>query len=75
LARRITGKTGTHSGIIREKLPQGLYRVECDDGREVTASVSTQARQVTVKLIPGDRVTVQVSPYDPGRGRITRRET
>ena len=66
---------GRHeSGIIREKLLQGLYRVECESGRSVTVSVSTEARQVTVKLIPGDRVTVEISPYDPSRGRITARE-
>lgn len=57
-------------GIIEATLPRGLYRVRTDDGRAVTVSVSAAARRVTVKFIPGDRVTVELSPFDPTRGRI-----
>ena len=58
-------------GIIEETLPRGLYRVRTDEGRQITAGISTTARQFTIKLIPGDRVTLTVSPFDPTRGRIT----
>ncbi|MFW5875956.1 MAG: translation initiation factor IF-1 [Myxococcota bacterium] len=58
-------------GVIEETLPRGLYRVRCQDGRRVTATLSTRARQVTVAVLPGDRVKLQISPYDPSRGRIT----
>lgn len=58
-----------------EALPKALYRVRCDDGQLVTASLGGVARQVTVKVIPGDRVVVEISPLDPTRGRIkTRRK-
>jgi translation initiation factor IF-1 len=50
-----------------------MYRVRCDDGRRVTATLSTEARRVTVQVLPGDRVALSLSPYDPSRGRITRR--
>ncbi len=65
----------TTRGTIEEVLPRALYRVKLDDGERVTASVSTQARQVTVKLLPGDGVLVEISPYDPTRGRIKERLT
>jgi translation initiation factor IF-1 len=60
-------------GVIESTEPRGLFRVRTDDGRSITASVSAQARRVTVKLIPGDRVTVELSPIDTSRGRITKR--
>ena len=62
-------------GTIEAVLPRALYRVRLDDGAEITASVSSKARQVTVKLLPGDGVTVEISPYDPTRGRIKERLT
>jgi len=60
-------------GVIEAALPRGLFRVRTDDGHAVTASVATQARRVTVKFLPGDRVTVELSPIDPSRGRIKER--
>ena len=62
-------------GTIEAVLPRALYRVRLDGGTEVTASVSAKARQVTVKLLPGDAVMVEISPYDPTRGRIRERLT
>ena len=62
-------------GTIEEVLPRALYRVRLDDGATVTASASNKLRQVTVKLLPGDGVTVEISPYDPTRGRIKERLT
>ena len=60
----------TTQGTIETVLPRALYRVRLDDGEQITASVSSKAKQVTVKLLPGDGVMVQISPYDPTRGRI-----
>lgn len=49
----------------------GLYRVECDSGLEVLAQLSGRMRRFRIRVVPGDRVTVGVSPYDPARGIIT----
>lgn len=65
----------TTRGTVEAVLPRALYRVKLDGGEEVTASVSAKARQVTVRLLPGDGVMVQISPYDPTRGRIKERLT
>jgi translation initiation factor IF-1 len=62
-------------GVITEKLPQGLYRVRLKDGKKITASLGGAARQTTVRVIPGDRVLIDVSPIDPTRGRIKARLT
>ena len=48
-----------------------LYRVQCDQGHEVLAQLSGRMRRFRIKVVPGDRVTVGVSPYDPVRGIIT----
>ena len=58
--------TAVHSG--------GLYRVQCDPGHEVLAQLSGRMRRFRIKVVPGDRVKVGVSPYDPTRGLITFRE-
>ncbi len=58
--------TAVHSG--------GLYRVECDQGHEVLAQLSGKMRRFRIKVVPGDRVKVGVSPYDLTRGLITFRE-
>ncbi len=60
-------------GTIEEALPRGLYAVRCDGGRKVTATLSTEARRVTVKVLPGDRVLLEISAFDPSRGRIKAR--
>tara|TARA_R100000988_G_scaffold33704_1_gene16959 strand:+ start:341 stop:541 length:201 start_codon:yes stop_codon:yes gene_type:complete len=60
-------------GIIDEALPRGLYAVRLDDGRTIRATLSTQAKRITVKVLPGDRVLVEISTYDPSRGRIKAR--
>lgn len=62
-------------GIVEERLPQGLFRVRLKDGKRVTASLGGAARQTTVRVIPGDRVLMDVSPIDPTRGRIKSRLT
>ena len=58
--------TAVHSG--------GLYRVQCDSGHELLAQLSGRMRRVRIKVVPGDRGKVGVSPYDPTRGLITFRE-
>ena len=58
-------------GTVEDALPGALYRVRTDDGILVTASLGSVARQVLVKVIPGDRVRFEVSSFDPTRGRIT----
>jgi translation initiation factor IF-1 len=63
----------TEEGIIESAEPRGLFRVRLDSGQMLTAGVSSQAKRVTVKFLPGDRVVVQRSPIDPSRGRITQR--
>ena len=60
-------------GTVEKALPKGLFRVRCDDGQIITASLGGVARQVTVKIIPGDRVVLEVSALDPSRGRIKAR--
>jgi translation initiation factor IF-1 len=60
-------------GIIDEALPRGLYAVRLDDGRVVRATLSTAAKRVMVKVLPGDRVLLEVSAFDPSRGRIKAR--
>ena len=54
-------------------LPRGLYEVECEDGKKVIASFGAEARRITVRVQPGDRVRLSLSPRDPTRGRIESR--
>jgi translation initiation factor IF-1 len=61
------------AGVIAETLPQGLYRVKCDDGQLLTASLTGVPKQTIVRVIPGDKVSLEVSPLDPSRGRIKAR--
>lgn len=61
-------------GVIEAALPRGLFRVRTDDGKAITASIGATAKRVTVKFLPGDRVTVRVSALDPTRGRIQTRQ-
>jgi translation initiation factor IF-1 len=60
-------------GVVEAALPQGLYRVSLKSGEKITASFGGLARQTTVRVIPGDRVRVEISPLDPTRGKITGR--
>jgi translation initiation factor IF-1 len=60
-------------GTIRETLPNAMFRVELDKGHVVLAHISGKMRMHYIKILPGDRVTVELSPYDLSRGRITYR--
>ena len=61
-------------GRVVEPMPNALYRVELDTGHRIVAHVAPAARLRFLRVIPGDRVRVEVSPLDPGRGRITKKE-
>ena len=58
-------------GIIKESLPNAMFRVELDNGHIVLAHISGKIRKNFIKILPGDRVKVELTPYDLNRGRIT----
>lgn len=60
-------------GIIKENLPNASFRVELENGHEVLAHVSGKMRMHFIKILPGDKVSLELSPYDLTRGRITYR--
>ncbi len=57
-------------GTVIEPLPNAMFRVELDNGHRVLAHISGKMRMHFIKILPGDRVTVELSPYDLTRGRI-----
>lgn len=61
------------SAIVREALPNAQFRVELESGHIVLAHISGKMRQNFIRILPGDKVTVELSPYDLKRGRITYR--
>jgi len=58
-------------GVVIEPLPNAMFRVELSNGHRVLAHISGKMRMHYIKILPGDRVKVEVSPYDLSRGRIT----
>ena len=60
-------------GVIVEALSNAMFRVELENGHEITAHISGKMRMHYIKILPGDRVTVELSVYDLERGRITYR--
>ena len=66
-------KKETCEGRVIESLPDATFKVELDDGRIILAYVSGKMRLNLIKVIPGDRVLVEISPYDQKRGRIIKR--
>lgn len=60
-------------GVIIETLPNAMFRVELDNGQVILAYVSGKMRMHFIKILPGDKVTVEMSPYDLTKGRITYR--
>lgn len=61
-------------GEVVEPLPNAMFRVKLDNGHIVLAHISGKMRKFYIRILPGDRVTVELSPYDLTRGRITYRE-
>lgn len=60
-------------GSVIEALPNAMFRVELENGHRVLAHVSGKMRMHFIKILPGDKVTVELSPYDLSRGRIVYR--
>jgi translation initiation factor IF-1 len=60
-------------GTIKENLPNASFRVVLENGHEVLAHVSGKMRMHFIKILPGDKVSLELSPYDLTRGRITYR--
>ena len=58
------------SGVVLESLPNAMFRVELDNKHQVIAHISGRMRLHWIRILPGDRVTVEFSPYDLTRGRI-----
>lgn len=60
-------------GKVVEPLPNAMFKVELENGHQVLAHISGKMRMHYIKILPGDKVTVELSPYDLDRGRITYR--
>ena len=60
-------------GTVTEPLPNAMFKVELANGHKVLAHVSGRIRMNFIRILPGDKVTVELSPYDLNRGRITYR--
>ena len=60
-------------GTVVEALPNATFRVELENGHRLLAHISGKMRMHFIKILPGDKVTVEMSPYDLSRGRITYR--
>jgi len=58
-------------GTILEALPNAMFRVELENGHVLTAHISGKMRMFYIKILPGDRVKVEMSPYDLSKGRIS----
>ncbi|HJO61751.1 MAG: translation initiation factor IF-1 [Desulfobacterales bacterium] len=61
-------------GIVIDTLPNAMFKVELENKHKVLAHISGKMRMHFIKILPGDEVTVELSPYDLSRGRITYRE-
>jgi translation initiation factor IF-1 len=60
-------------GVVKETLPNAMFRVEVEGGHEVLGHVSGKMRMHYIRILPGDKVTMELSPYDLTRGRIVLR--
>jgi len=60
-------------GTVTEPLPNAMFKVELENGHKVLAHISGKMRMHYIRILPGDKVTVELSPYDLTRGRITYR--
>lgn len=66
-------KLSRKTGIVIEALPSTNFRVKLDDGQEILCHLAGKLRMFRIKVLPGDKVTVETSPYDDNRGRIVYR--
>ncbi len=60
-------------GVVIETLPNAMFRIELENGHRLLGHISGKIRKHFIKILPGDRVTVELSPYDLNRGRIVYR--
>lgn len=60
-------------GIVLEALPDAQFKIKLDDGKEVLGHLAGRLRMFRIRVLPGDRVTVEMTPYDERRGRIVYR--
>lgn len=58
-------------GLVTDSMPNAMFKVKLENGHEIIAHISGKLRQHYIKILPGDKVTVELSPYDLTRGRIT----
>ncbi|MBQ3037666.1 MAG: translation initiation factor IF-1 [Clostridia bacterium] len=58
-------------GTVVETLPNAMFKVELENGHQIMAHISGKLRMNFIKILPGDKVTIEMSPYDLTRGRIT----
>ena len=61
-------------GVVLEKLPNAMFNVELENGHQVLATISGRLRQNFIRILPGDKVTMELSPYDLTKGRIIWRD-
>ena len=61
-------------GVVVEKLPNAMFKVELENGHIVLAHISGKLRRNFIKILPGDKVTLEMSPYDLSKGRIVWRD-
>ncbi len=62
------------SGIVMQALPNAMFKVKTDSGHEILAQLSGKMRKYYIRIVPGDKVVVEVSPYDLSKGRIIFRD-
>jgi translation initiation factor IF-1 len=60
-------------GVVTEALPNAMFRVKLENGHEILAHISGKMRMNYIRILPGDRIKVEMSPYDLSKGRITYR--
>lgn len=61
-------------GKVKEKLPNAMFKVELDNGHVILAHISGKLRMHYIRILPGDKVTIEMSPYDLTKGRIIWRD-
>jgi len=62
------------SGVVTQALPNAMFKVKTDSGHEILAQLSGKMRKYYIRIVPGDQVVVEVSPYDLTKGRIIFRD-
>ena len=61
-------------GVVVEKLPNAMFKVELENGHQILAHISGKLRQNYIRILPGDKVTIEMSPYELSKGRIIWRD-